>query len=237
MLGHRPFSCPSLFSPCCPPIAFSLSPASLPPPCHAETAINASRFLVMNISQYALLIVSLSMAARLTCAEVFLFTSIFSMFLPSSSKSESSAELDSSSVDKTSFDDKILANKNEFNATTVHPLVAWYQLSNKTDLRAEGKHTHLFCRSNTRWHSSLYLCRCSAVDRRLPRANFVIPTRHHQMWVHKLYNTVKTFSTTFYYNTFDLPSCPDFAFSVDMVLTTSIISQRESFLICTREYW
>jgi hypothetical protein len=78
----------------------------------------------MNISQYALLIVSLSMAARLTCAEVFLFTSIFSMFLPSSSKSESSAELDSSSVDKTSFDDKILANKNEFNATTVHPLVA-----------------------------------------------------------------------------------------------------------------
>ncbi|CAN7942677.1 unnamed protein product [Ixodes hexagonus] len=40
-----------------------------------------------------------------TCELVFLLDSMFSMFLPISSMSESSSELESSSVDRTSWDD------------------------------------------------------------------------------------------------------------------------------------
>jgi hypothetical protein len=43
-----------------------------------------------------------------TCELVFLFDSILSKFLPISSKSDSSAELESSSVDNTSLDDNTL---------------------------------------------------------------------------------------------------------------------------------
>ena len=58
-----------------------------------------------------------------------------------------------------------------------------------------------FCRSKMRWHSSLYLSWCSAIENRLPRENFVIP------------------------------SSPAFAFSVERVRTTSMTSQRDSFLM------